>query len=314
MNKCGFTNNEVQRITIDLTGYCNMNCCLCLKHFRKTSHPNGILDINQWKNVLDNYPNCQLIIFAGSLSEPTLYKQFFELLDYIKQRNICIDLYTNGNTHDEAWWKELKNHLNSNDKCIFTVCGSTQELHQVYRVGSDLKRMLNNAMAFKSDKKNDYCQHILFEYNKDDFKNMQPIFDMFSNTIKIFTDARYEFNSIFDKASITKEMKNNKIYLPLDKHIIMTNIYMKLYAIKDYIHKQGNFNVKCDEYYNKEIYLDSLGNVYPCPKFYFYANENDKFDPTDFSKILNFKYDFCIQCESHFLNMLSKYNLSELDG
>ena len=62
---------------------------------------------------------------------------------------------------------------------------------------------------------------------------MQPIFDMFSNTMKIFTDARYEFNSIFDKASITKEMKNNKIYLPLDKHIIMTNIYMKLYAIKD---------------------------------------------------------------------------------
>ena len=39
------------------------------------------------------------------------------------------------------------------DKVFFTICGSTQELHSRYRVGSDLQQVLNNAAAFKRDNK-----------------------------------------------------------------------------------------------------------------------------------------------------------------
>ena len=36
-------------------------------------------------------------------------------------------------------------YLDENDKVYFTICGSTQELHETYRKGTNLKNILKNA-------------------------------------------------------------------------------------------------------------------------------------------------------------------------
>ena len=50
-----------------------------------------------------------------------------------------------------------------NDKIVFTICGSTQELHEKYRVGSNLNQIINHANSIQQSNKIDYCQFIKFE-------------------------------------------------------------------------------------------------------------------------------------------------------
>lgn len=88
-------------------------------------------------------------------------------MDYLVGRNIRFELLTNASTHDDKWWNELNKHLTKDDTVVFTICGSTQELHERYRVGQDLQTMLGHAEAFKTGNpnRNDCIQHILFKYN-----------------------------------------------------------------------------------------------------------------------------------------------------
>ena len=40
-------------------------------------------------------------MLVGSMSEPTLYPHFLELIDYLKSRDIKIEICTNGDTRND---------------------------------------------------------------------------------------------------------------------------------------------------------------------------------------------------------------------
>ena len=106
---------------------------------------------------LNTFSGLKRFFIAGAMSEPTLYPAFFEFIKYLNNRNIYYELFTNGNTHDTSWWEELGKLVPSKCMTCFTVCGSTQELHEYYRVGSSLQQVLDNAAAYrKNGKKNDW--------------------------------------------------------------------------------------------------------------------------------------------------------------
>ena len=296
---------NIERIELELTGYCNLACPLCLSQnmFFKHIFKKHIRTLIDWINQLNEYKNLKDISLAGFASEPTLYPDLIELIDYIKSRNIKIELYTNGNTHDEKWWRELSKHLNKNDMVVFTVCGSTQELHEYYRVGSNLQQILNHVNAFKTEKKNDWCQHILFEYNKDDMKNMDIIFKQFSNKICINSLPYQErFNVIANKNTTIKMI--NK--LSLIYKFIMSNALKNQQLLR----KTKTFNILCKNFLLDFIWLDSNGNPYPCFIYQLFCDEI--FDNNDYSKILDYKYDFCFECEKHTHDLLTLYGIEEM--
>ena len=98
-----------------------------------------------------------------------MFPQFIELIDFLKSRDLTVELHTNGTEHDASWWRELSKHFSSSDAVVFTMCGSAQEIHGRCRGGQSLEQLLENAMAFKSSKKNDYAQHVLMQCNREDF-------------------------------------------------------------------------------------------------------------------------------------------------
>ena len=303
--KKSLPNNKVKGISLELTTFCNLKCKLCAHNYieakkliSKKNQP-----LNFWINKIQQYTNLNTIVIAGILSESTLYPDLIELIDYIKSRNIKIELYTNGNTHDEKWWRELSKHLNKKDMVVFTVCGSTQELHEYYRVGSNLQQILNHVNAFKTEKKNDWCQHILFEYNKDDMKNMDIIFKQFSNKICINSLPYQErFNVIANKNTNIKMI--NK--LSLMYKFIMSNALKNQQLLR----KTKTFNILCKNFLLDFIWLDSNGNPYPCFIYQLFCDEI--FDNNDYSKILDYKYDFCFECEKHTHDLLTLYGIEEM--
>lgn len=295
--------DQIEELEIDLTGTCNLMCPICTRNFVHAKHMiiKNIRPFLEIKQQLDSFKGLKRLFIAGAVSEPTLYPQFFEFIKYLNFRNITFELFTNGNTHDIQWWKNLGEIVPYNSITCFTICGSTQELHAKYRIGSNLKQILDNASAYRTNnKRNDWIQTIRFEYNKTDLNsnNMYDIINKFSHHIQV------------DSEGIRR--LNDKIH----KHDIEINPIKKRLAAIKYIFnkmppKKTAIQIQCKSFMHKKLYIDQFGNIYPC-----YINAefekhiiDEKSNIFDYSKIFAYEYQDCYLCSSYVNDMIKRMKL-----
>jgi len=292
-------NEEVIDVELDLTGYCNASCPLCANNYVKNEHliKKHQRSVNEIVDQLKIYPKLKYIRLVGTVSEPTLYYDFFNLCRYFVDSNIIIEICTNGDTHNEEWWYNLGEILTEQDMVYFTICGSTQELHETYRKGTNLQNILNNARAFRrSGKKNDYFQHIMFDYNYDDLHSdeMNGIMSEFSNINLTKTYYTRDKDTYRDKSRIDmlKPYDNKK--------------YNEILKLAEYKYKtKKNVKIDCMSINDKLVHINQFGEVYPC---YLYLEDvGGKWDG-NYKDILQLKYKCCSLCEHTILDLTKKNN------
>jgi MoaA/NifB/PqqE/SkfB family radical SAM enzyme len=295
--------SDIEEIEMDLTGLCNLKCPLCTRNYSHAQHLVGknIRHIDEIKAQLDTFPNLKRFFIAGAVSEPTMYKYFLEFIEYLNSRNISYELFTNGNTHKPEWWTKLGTMVPEHCKVAFTICGSTQELHETYRVGSNLQQILNNAEAYrKSGKTNDYIQHILFEYNQEDLKSeaMQNIIKSFNNKMLIDTEGIRRLNEYKSPVPIGVQPKTNR-----DRAI------RSIFKNRPRPDDGKKYEIQCKSIKNNKVYINQWGQISAC---YIHAEfEKDYFegDTFDYTDILNFKYSDCFLCEKRTNCLIEKTGL-----
>lgn len=303
--KTGLTKEEILEIELELTGTCNLHCPLCTRSYENAKHMvrKNIRPLSEITEQLDGFPNLKNVCLAGLVSEPTMYKEFTGLIKYLVGRNITIELYSNANTHTKKWWRELGELFTPTDRIYFTVCGSTQELHEKYRVGSKLSQVLAHAEEFrKCGKCNDYIQHIKFEYNAEDLKTpaMQAIIAQFSNTFLINSLPYQERFGIIKDESTDIKMTGD---LAAKYNTIKTSV-MKRYDAKTAC------KMRCKSFETQFISIDNFGDIHPC--FLYRMYKKVPFDHTDYTEIFKFTHDFCYECESLTTSMLERNGLERM--
>ena len=162
---------DIIRLELELTSTCNLQCPLCIRTIDQNSINTKIKyrPLSEIINQLEEaqFNNLKYITIAGPISEPTLYPDLFELLKYLNKRKLEISLFINGDTHDDLYYKKLGIIFRSGVGHIyFTICGSTQELHSKYRVGSSLEKVLNNLDIVKKYSDKAILTWIIFNYNE----------------------------------------------------------------------------------------------------------------------------------------------------
>lgn len=120
---------SVYAIELEMSTICQANCPLCYRNYKSFPKEYMIPVIRQLPeiiNQLDGYCNLNYVMLVGCMSEPTLYPNFIELVKYLKNRNIKIEICTNGDTHnDDSFWYDLGKILDIGDSVYFTICGSS---------------------------------------------------------------------------------------------------------------------------------------------------------------------------------------------
>ena len=288
---------DIEEVELELTGTCNLDCPLCARNYKEAKPliKYNERDVSLIIEQLNTYPNLKNVCIAGIISEPTLYKQLFLLMEYLVHREVEVELYSNADTHNEKYWEKLGKICTEKVKVYFTVCGSTQEMHSLYRVGSSLERVLRHHQAFKRGNRScsDYLQHITFNYNKDDFKNMGEIRKTFSNEWNINSLPYNERFKVDSNIMMTDELSNTY------KNI--ANIG-KIRFGKDAI-------IRCKSLEKKFVAIDQFGKITPCFLYRLYSP--DKFEK-NYDLINKYTYDFCYECESLSCKMLEKNNLERM--
>lgn len=269
--------DQVRRIEIELTSVCNLKCPLCIRQ---------IVDIGnekpQWRSLdeikkhLDEFTSLQYITLAGAIAEPTAYPDLFGLLKYLRQRDIEVSLYINGDTRDDSYYTKLGVIFRGCKGYVyFTICGSTQELHEKYRVGSQLDRVLRRLDVVKrfSGGKT-ILTWIVFNYNEEDFhENYQQYKD------------RYKTEFFYT--------------LPMDEHFQLGgNIHLppELHKIYNDGVDRSVFPTECVANKNDFLQITNTGEEVPCSLYRLYGESH------------------CFECSTRNLDVLRRnkiFNVAE---
>lgn len=284
-------------LEIELSSFCNAKCPLCYRNninFRNHYPRFFERDFNELKNQLDMFTNVKWIRLVGTISEPTLYSNFLELCKYCVTRNWNIEICTNGDTNNEIFWKSLGKILRETDKVFFTICGSTQETHEIYRKGTNLNNILLNASYLRQERKIDYAQIIRFSYNSNDIDSID-----FKNKVEPFTHKYYTETFLRNDTKSYVNQKNLEL-LNVNPNKTLKYFFAEKMATKPDM-------CICKAFINKWAQIDLYGNIYPCYRFLEFSN--GKLFDGDYNKIFAGEYESCKFCRKNVLKYIKENDL-----
>lgn len=246
-------NEDILRLELELTSFCNLKCPLCIRSLDIMPIPkNDYRPLEEVLAQLDSYPNLMYVTVAGAIAEPTSHPDLLEIIKYLKKRDIEISLYINGDTHTDDYYKKLGVLFRGTTSHVyFTICGSTQELHEKYRVNSDLERVLRRLeIVDRFSGGQAILTWIVFNYNEADFEASYPKYKDRYNTEFFYS-------------------------LPMDEHFqLKGNIRLpdRLHKIyNNNIDRQDFSNITCPANKSNFVQIAYNGKVNPCSLYRIYG-------------------------------------------
>ena len=257
-----WTTNTLEWIDIELTSFCNIKCKGCFRVVSKEADKilnKTYLDIEVIKEKFQKemFPNIKIINFCGSVDEPTTHPNFFQIIEHFADWNCHINIATNGSLRTTTWWEKLAKVLPKSHKVVWGIDGS-DELSEVYREGSNFKKVRNNFRAFIKAGGRANWQFISFEHNEHQLEIAREIAKK---------EGFEEFKTIISHRKDTGGVKHKKIEV-----------------------EESNC-ISCKYANQKRIFVNHMGNVIPCchlnAKMLEYAvtdRKKDKFEDILFEK------------------------------
>lgn len=296
-----------EKIIIELTNSCNLNCIMCGigKNGYNSNRTMKLADFKEIMNVLDD---TKKIIRINGLGESLIIPNIMEYLDLLKQYNHNYEIITNFSIAN----REVIKRLVELEFDLYISCDShnLNKLSEI-RHGISIKDFSENISLLKKNKKRDPMKnHIIFTAMKNNYEDLLGVIEfaylnnissVIVNMVKStnnewMREKTNEIKFIFEKASIKAKESNIKIKLP--NQITGEIINSKYNTTNTYF---------CNTYMN-EIFIRYNGDVCPCNMMNPYIFGNIKRDGLEiilnnfhsrlFSEIMNSinRYYYCIYC------------------
>ena len=293
--------DKVEVVELDLTTMCNAACPLCFRNrkdfpdkFQKPFARDALEILGQLKA----FKNLKKVELIGQLSEPTTHSNFIMVVKMLKSLGKQIKICTNGDLYDKYFWSLLGQTLDYQDEVWFTLCGSTNEMHSKYRVGTSLERVLSHAAALRMEKKIDGARALKFQYNQEDLDS-----ERFASILSEFSRVEWISSCIPDsKAQFKHEFQHQDFYPPKDTF----NSYKQLDAFS----RITISKIDCQSIDEHQVQIDPFGDVYPCYLF-FEDNASQKWN-CSYSSILEHKHECCRFCQRKVSELKNKLKLNSI--
>ncbi|MGR3319836.1 MAG: radical SAM/SPASM domain-containing protein [Candidatus Anammoxibacter sp.] len=127
-------------LQVEPSNVCNLRCPLC--HIVTDNKPRGLLNIANFKKLIDEVGDYLLFLHFWGWGEPFLNKDFFSMIRYAKNKGIKIITSTNGHFFDND--ENVDNLIDSGlDVLIFALDGVDKETYEKYRQKGDFDKAMS---------------------------------------------------------------------------------------------------------------------------------------------------------------------------
>jgi MoaA/NifB/PqqE/SkfB family radical SAM enzyme len=227
-------NLQQRQLTLDmeLSTFCNARCPQCsrteeLDNVKKKEWlPLTSVTIAKFKKWfppkdLNNIKNYH---FSGTYGDPGMCKDLYKIVSYIidNSTTATISINTNGSMRDENFWWDIGAKGQKRLTMIFDVDGINQEMHNFYRRGTTLSKVLNNMSAVLDTPAKVTVFTVLFKHNQN---YLDDIRDMCNNLGEIsrfdwvegnnFDQSTYPFNDEDGNPLQLEQVTNDRPAFPV---------------------------------------------------------------------------------------------------
>ena len=136
---------------IDTTNICQLKCPLCHTGLGTVNRQKGVMHFDLFKKTIDEIKDYCIWLSLYSWGEPFLNKEIDRYVAYAHSANMATIISSNLN---KPLTPEMAERLirSGLDVLIVSLDGTTQEVYEVYRVGGQLERVIDNIKVLANKK------------------------------------------------------------------------------------------------------------------------------------------------------------------
>lgn len=287
---------DIRRVHVELTTRCNARCPMCMRNYRGSDYNSGYplceLSLENFKQIFTpeilasimqsdppvngkvpiNY-SFQGIGFNGNLGDFGSARDGVEIVQYLVQHRVPVQINTNGSVRSPEWWAAL---ALPGVEIGFAIDGLA-DTHALYRQDTDWHRVIEHASAFIAAGGKAIWRFVPFEHNKHQetecrelaakmgFTKFENIYDGRDSTPVFTRDGKFSHQ-------IGHDPRPPEV-IPDIKPMLQNHITW--YNPKTVTHHKDTptLNMQCLHKRNREIYVAADGTVYPCCFLGFYPGQ-----------------------------------------
>ena len=258
--------DKIKWLHVEPTTRCNAWCSSCPRN----NNGHGLTDFvledlepARLEQVLDKLPNLKVVQFCGTLGDPCASKQIDRQLKIIKDRDLELQIQTNGSLRSKDWWHNLARMFGDRLTVWFAIDG-LEDTHKIYRQATNWNKIIENAKSFLDAGGNAVWQFIPFAHNEHQIKDCMKL-----STSMGFTKFEFVKNARYGSKAYDYQSGEPIDIRPWSKH---NEQWSRKGKILD--KKTGNNVVKkkvekknCMHLALSSLFLNASGVIAPCCYF-----------------------------------------------
>lgn len=260
---------DIREVHLEISSECNASCPLCPRNLYGYPHNGGYpehsMTLDEAKHIFPVHFVKQLdqLLINGNFGDIVMNSESTNIIRYFRQwqPNIKIAISTNGGARSENFWRELAEL----DCEVFFCLDGLEDTHSLYRINTVFSTVLKNAKTFIAAGGHAIWKYIVFDHNRhqiDQARQMSvevgfkefALIDQGRNFGPVFNKNRQLVNTLGDIEPIQFMDIYRRIASPRD------DMQTELASYQDQKHEK----IACETIDRKTIYVNSMGEVYPC--------------------------------------------------
>jgi radical SAM protein with 4Fe4S-binding SPASM domain len=146
-------------IQIEPASICNYRCIMCYQIDKSFSNKSngymGYMDLNLYKNIIDQIEGRVEAVTLASRGEPLLNKDFIKMLEYSSGKFLGFKINTNASLLSEKLSHAILSNLDVGT-IVFSIDAADKALYEKIRVNGDFEKVMRNISMFKEIKEKYY--------------------------------------------------------------------------------------------------------------------------------------------------------------
>lgn len=267
--------DQIRQVHVELTTRCNARCPMCMRNYRgmdyNSGYPDTELSLAQFQHIVDPIvQQLKLVNFNGNLGDFASARDAVEIVEYLVELNIKVNINTNGSLRNTDWWRRLARP----GVTVGFALDGLADTHALYRQDTDWNKITANAQAFIAAGGRAIWRFVPFDHNRhQEVECRQLARDLGFAEFENIYDGR-DSGPVFTRSGeyshrIGTDASN---HIPYIKDLLQSHVtWFDPGTVQSHKDVPG-LKLRCQHTLKQEIYIAADGSIYPCCYLGFYPD------------------------------------------